>query len=187
MIQNLIKFERAMDLDTHGVNSNIKFSFSNYVLDSFHDGNYLTPTQNYWLTKNIWISSYLTHGAADIFYPSIIWKIFGAETIGATRTSRIFLILLIKLLSVLLSYQLTKITNLNKNAKILLFTVFTSIIISMSKYSFSGSGYYFSHKDIYIILFLIFFIELFVQSKFRLISTILICAIATISIFLQIE
>ena len=32
MIQNLIKFERAMDLDTHGVNSNIKFSFSNYSL-----------------------------------------------------------------------------------------------------------------------------------------------------------
>ena len=165
----------------------INFSFPNYTLDHFHDGNYLTPAQNYLSTENIWTASYLTHGASDIFYPIVMWKIFGVKSIGATRTFPIFLILFIKLLCVLLSYQLTKISKLNKDIKILFFTIFTSILLSMSHYTFLGAGYYFSHKDIYIILFLIFFIELFVHSKFRSLFTILICLIATASILLQID
>ena len=88
---------------------------------------------------------------------------------------------------VILSYQFTKISNLNKDNKILFFTIFTAILLSMSHYTFLGASYYLSHKDIYIVLFLIFFIELFVQSNFRSLSTILICIIATISIFLQID
>ena len=81
----------------------INFSFSNYTLDHFHDGQFLTPTQNYLFTKNFWTSSHLTHGGSDIFYPLLMWKIFGAESIGATRSFPIFLILFIKLLCVLLS------------------------------------------------------------------------------------
>ena len=57
----------------------------------------------------------------------------------------------------------------------------------MSHYTFLGAGYYFSYKDIYIILFLIFFIELFVHSKLRSLFIILICLIATVSILLQID
>ena len=165
----------------------INFSFSNYTLDHFHDGQFLTPTQNYLFTKNFWISSHLTHGGSDIFYPLLMWKIFGVKSIGATKTFPIFLILFLKLLCVLLSYQFTKITNLNRDTKILFFTIFTSILISMSHYTFLGAGYYLSHKDIYIILFLIFFIELFIHSKLRFLSIILICLIATISVLLQID
>ena len=116
----------------------------------------MTPAQNYLSTKNIWTASYLTHGASDILYPIVMWKIFGVESIGATRTFPIFVILVLKLLCVLLSYQLTKISKLNKDIKILFFTIFTSILLSMSHYTFLGAGYYFSYKDIYIILFLIF-------------------------------
>ena len=165
----------------------INFSFSNYTLDHAHDGTFLTPTQNYLSTKNFWISSHLTHGASDIFYPLLMWKIFGVKSIGATRVFSIFLILFLKLLCVLLSYQFTKITNLNRDTKILFFTIFTSILLSMSHYNFLGAGYYFSYKDIYIILFLIFFVELFIHSKFRSLSIILICLIATISVLLQID
>ena len=165
----------------------INFSFSNYTLDHFHDGQFLTPTQNYLFTKNFWISSHLTHGGSDIFYPLLMWKIFGIKSIGAARTFPIFLILFLKLLCVLLSYQFTKISNLNRDTKILFFTIFTSILISMSHYTFIGAGYYLSHKDIYIILFLIFFIELFIHSKLRSLFIILICLIATISILLQID
>ena len=57
----------------------------------------------------------------------------------------------------------------------------------MSIYSFTGTGYYLSYKDIYIILFLIFFIELFVQSKFRSLIIFLICLLATITILFQID
>ena len=165
----------------------INFSFSNHVLDYSEDGNYLTPAQNYSSTKNFWISSHLTHGVSDIVYPILMWKIFGVESIGATRTFSIFLILFLKLLCVLLSYQLTKISNLKRNTKILFFTIFTAILISLSRYTFHRAGYYFSHRDIYIVLFLIFFIELFIQSKFKSLSIILICLIATISILFHVD
>ena len=165
----------------------VNFSFSNYDLDHFHDGVYLTPAQNYVSTKKFWLSSHLTHGASDMLYPILMWKILGVKSIGATKTLTIFLILFLKLISVLLSYQITKITNLNKDTKILFFTIFTSILISMSHYTFLGSGYYLTHRDIYIILFLIFFIELFVNSKFRSLSIISISLIATVSVLLHID
>ena len=165
----------------------VNYSFSNHVLDYSEDGNYLTPSQNYLSTKNFWLSSHLTHGLSDIVYPILMWKIFGVESIGATRTFSIFLILFLKLLCVLLSYQLTKISNLNRDSKILFFTIFTAILISMSRYTFHRAGYYFSHKDLYIVLFLIFFIELFIQSKLKSLSIILICLIATISILFHID
>ena len=116
-----------------------------------------------------------------------MWKIFDVESIGATRTFTIFLVLLLKLLSLVLSYQFTKISNLNENSKILFFTFFSAIILSMSNYTFLGANYYISYKDIYIILFLIFFIELFIDSKFRSLSIILISAICTITILFQID
>ena len=165
----------------------INYSFSSHTLDSAEEGNYLTPAQNYWSTKSFWISSYLMHGLSDIVYPILMWKIFGVESIGATRTFSIFLILFLKLLCVLLSYQLTKISNLNRNTKILFFTIFTAIFISMSRYTFHHAGYYLSYRDIYIVLFLIFFIELFIQSKLKSLSIILICLIATISILFHID
>jgi hypothetical protein len=165
----------------------LNFSFSSYVLDQFHDGNYLTPFQNYLSTKKIWISSHVTHGASDIFYPVLMSKILGIQSIGAVRVFDIFLILLLKISTIILSYQLTKITNLSKEGKILFFIIFTSILLSMSRYTFLASAYYFSHKDIYIILFLILFIELFLNSNLKNFSLIVLPVIATISILFHID
>ena len=165
----------------------VNFDFPSYRLDHFHDGNYLTPVQNYISTKKLWTSSYLTHGGSDLLYPFLAWKILGVESIGAARTLNIFLILFLKLACLLLAYQLTKISKLNNETKILFFTILCSILISMSKYAFLEANYYFHHRDIYIILFLICFIELFIKSNFKYLSTILICLIATISILLHID
>ena len=159
----------------------------NYRFDAMHDGTFLVPANNYLFTKNFWKSTFLVHGGSDLFYPLLTWKIFGVQSIGVTRTFAIFLVLFVKLLSVLLAYQFTKILNLNRESKILFFTIFTSILIAMSNYNFLGSSYYISHKDIYIILFLIFFVELFIDSKLRSTSLILICLIATFSILFQID
>ncbi len=165
----------------------VNFPLSNLRINQMHDGTFLTPTQNSLSTNNFWTSSYLVHGGTDLFYPLLAWKIFGVESIGATRIFTIFLILFVKLLSVLLSYQFTKILKLNKETKILFFSIFTLILISMSNYTFLGKSYYISWKDIYIVSFLIFFIELFINSKIRSLSIILICLIATTSIVFQID
>ena len=57
----------------------------------------------------------------------------------------------------------------------------------MSNYQVPTNYSYLSYRDIYVILFLIFFVELFIHSKFRSLSIILICLIATISVLLQID
>ena len=165
----------------------LNFSFSNYVLDQFHDGNYLTPFQNYLSSKNIWISSHVTHGASDIFYPALMSKILGIKSVGAVRVFDIFLILLLKLATIILAYQLTKITNLSKEGKILFFIIFTSILLLMSRYTFLASAYYFSHKDIYIILFLILFTELFLSSNLKNISLLALPLIATLSFLFHVD
>ena len=174
-------------LEFFSINFSLGKEFSNYRFDPMHDGNYLTPTQNYFITKNIWTSSFLVHGGSDIFYTSLIWKILGIKSIAATKTFNIFFILLLKLLCIALSYQLTKILKLTRETKILFFTILTTILLSMSAYKFTGGGsaYYFSKRDIYIVLFLIFFIELFIDSKLRYIATFLICFISIISILLH--
>ena len=162
-------------------------NFNVAKLDHLHDGTLLSPAQNYLSTKNFWISSYLTHGGSDIFYPILMWKILGIESIGAARTLSVFLILFVKLLCILLSFQLTKITNLNNKTKLLFFIIFTSILISMSHFILQTYGYYFSYRDIYVIIFIIFFIELFITSKLRSVFTILVTFVATISVLFHID
>ena len=155
-------------------------------LDFLHDGEFLTPAQNYLLTKKIWLSSYSMHGSSDILYPLTMWKILEVESIGAARISTSFLFLFLKLLIILFSYQLTKITNLSNESKILFFTIFTSILLSMCRIDVIDNSY-FNYRDIYVILFLILFVELFIYSKLKYFITISICCISTISILLHID
>ena len=165
----------------------LSLNLSNYRLDPLHDGDFLTPAQNYLFTGQFWLSSYTVHGGSDFFYPLFMWKILGTETIGAGRSFIFFLILIVKLSCILLSYQLTKISTLKDSSKILFFTIFAAILISMSHYEVPINYSYFSYRDIFVILFMIFFVELFTLSKIKYLSTVLICLIATISLLFLID
>jgi len=165
------------------------FSLEFFVIpfDHFHDGTFLAPAQNFVATKKLWTASYLTHGGSDLLYPILMWKTLGIKSIGAARVASIFLTLILKIICVLFSYQITKILSLNKGGKIIFFTIFTSIIISMSHYNLQNFGYYLIPRHLYIMLFLVFFIELFVKTNFRNICLVLTVLISTISIFLHID
>ena len=159
----------------------------NYRLDTFHDGDFLTPAQNYLSTNKLWLSSYTVHGGSDIFYPVFMWKILGIESIGAARFSFIFLIFLLKLLLIVLSFQFSKTLFLNSYKKVIFFVIFTSILIMMTDYTVPLNYSYFSYRDLYVILFLIFFIELFISNKFKISNSVLICLIATVSLIFHID
>jgi len=159
----------------------------NYRLDTFHDGDFLTPAQNYISENKYWLSSYTVHGGSDIFYPVFMWKILGTESIGAARFSFIFLIFLLKLLLIVLSYQFSKTLLFDSNKKIIFFVIFTSILITMCDYTVPLNYSYFSYRDIYVILFLIFFIELFTSNKFQVTNSVFISLIATVSIIFHID
>jgi len=158
-----------------------------YRLDTLHDGDFLTPAQNYISKNKLWLASYTVHGGSDILYPVFMWKLLGVESIGAARFSFIFLICLLKLLLIVLSYQFSKSLFFDSNKKIIFFVIFTSILVTMSDYTVPLNYSYFSYRDIYIILFLIFFIELFTTNKFQTTNSIFISLIATVSIIFHID
>ena len=134
-------------------------------LDGLHDGDYLTPALNYFKTKGLWSSSATVHGGADFIYPILLWKLTGFKTIGAARIYFPIIILLIKFLSIILSYQITRVTFLQKNTKIIFFTLFSFFLISLSHYQSPINFSIISYRDLFVVLFLIFFIEIFLKNK----------------------
>ena len=58
---------------------------SNPRLDPIHEGDYLTPTLNFFSTKGLWSSSASVHGGADFIYTIILWKLTGLKTIGSAK------------------------------------------------------------------------------------------------------
>ena len=159
----------------------------NFIIDPLHDGDYLTPAQNYLSSKKIWLSSYTVHGGSNVFYPIIMWKIFGIKSIGAYRIFWSFLILFVKLSCVILSYQITKISSLSDSTKILFFTIFSFLLISMSHYNIPLNYSYFSFRDLGFILFIVFSLELFIFSKVKFLSLIILTLISSISILFHID
>ena len=136
-------------------------------IDTLHDGDYLTPLINYSITGGLWTSSLSVHGGADFIYQILFWKLTGLKTIGSAKLFLPVLIFIIKIFSLILSYQFTKLTLLNKNGKIFFFGVFSIFLISLSNYSAPTNYSPISYRDIFTVIFLIFFIEIQLTNKNR--------------------
>ena len=141
------------------------FLATNPRLDPIHEGDYLTPTLNFFSTKGLWSSSASVHGGADFIYTIMLWKLTGLKTIGSAKIYFPILIFSIKLLSIILAYQITRLTLLRKESKFIFFIIFSIFLISLSHYDAPINFSPFSYRDIFIILFLIFFIEIFLKNK----------------------
>jgi len=163
------------------------FLATNPRLDPIHDGDYLTPTLNFFSTKGLWSSSASVHGGADFIYTIILWKLTGLKTIGSAKIYFAILILSIKFLSIVLAYQITRLTLLEKNAKFIFFIIFSIFLISLSHYDAPINFSPFSWRDIFTILFLIFFIEIFLKNKNLYILNSIITFIVFISLIFHFD
>lgn len=62
------------------------FDYDLSHMDFFHEGEWLTPAFKYSVQHQIWEGSYFAHGAFhDVLSPYLGWKLFGQQTIGASR------------------------------------------------------------------------------------------------------
>ena len=132
-------------------------------IDTFHDGELFSVTKNTIHKGNFFKDTYTIHGFSDIFYPLIFWKITGFETIGSGRLFFFFLNLLIKISCLVLSYQLIKFSKV-KN-KTIFFIIFSLILLTFSDYQVPINFSLFSYRDIYIIIFLIFLSNIFLENS----------------------
>lgn len=133
-------------------------------IDTFHDGELFSVTKNAIYKGSFFKDTYTIHGFSDIFYPLIFWKITGLETIGSGRLFFFFLNLLIKILCLVLSYQLIKFSRV-KN-KTIFFIIFSLILLTFSDYQVPINFSLFSYRDIYIIIFLIFLSNIFLVNNY---------------------
>ena len=155
-------------------------------IDYLHDGDYLTAAMNYSLTNKIW-SSFAIHGASMSIYPSIMWKIFDVESVGAYRLFPSFLIILVKFFSLYFVFQLTKIASLKDSFKIIFFIISSFIILSMSDYGGLSNGGYqlISFRDLYLIFFLILLFNIIILEKNNYLNIFLISIIPSITLLLH--
>ena len=140
------------------LSSNLK----NSSIDSYHLGDQLTPGINYLFYNNFWISSYLGRGS-DIFNTLLAWKIFGTETIGSLQFFKLIIIFFLKIFSIIFVYYLIQFFNFQRNLKVIFFTILSLILLSLSK--FNDEVNYLTARDIFVIIFLIFFIQCFNSKK----------------------
>ncbi len=152
-------------------------------LDPVHHGDLLTPAINYLNNKEFWQSSFTIHGASDILYPLIAWKLFGVQTVGAFLVFKLILILILKILSIIFIFYISKFSNLETKYKIILFTLLSLIILSFSNYYLID---YLGIRDLYALMFFIFFIQCFFK-KNRILLNLFISAITVFTIILHID
>ncbi len=154
--------------------------FSKYsLLDTLHDGDYLTPLINYKNFNGFWSSSFTIHGGRDLFIPVIANKLFGSQNFASIKFVYIFLVFIIKFFSIILSYQISQISNLNKNLKIVIFAFSCPFLLSLSSYEQND---YFNIRDLFVIIFFITFIQIFIK-KNNWILIYLLSLIPTVALF----
>ena len=92
---------------------------------------------------------------------------------------------MIKILSLILAYQLVKFS-LVKN-KTIFFILFSLILLSFSGYQVPINFSLFSYRDIYIIIFLIFFSNVFIKNNIQNLSLFLVGLIPPFALIMHID
>ena len=113
----------------------LDFENYNYFSDIFHEGLWLSASQNSNLNNEFWLSSYVGRGFFGNFHPYLIWKIFGIESVGSVRFFHLFVIFLNKILLLIISKKITEIVDIDNNNKILFFSLLSIIFLSFTSYS----------------------------------------------------
>ena len=152
-----------------------------HKIDTFHEGQWLTPGINYLKKGGYWIDSYITIGFFhEILNVLIGFKIFDVFSIGSSRFSILLSILVFKFLLIIFIYKLTVIQKLTENFKILFFVIISLIALSMTSFSFYNSDIL-HYRDLPLILFLILLIPIISNEKMVIFYCFLIGAMSTIS------
>ena len=144
--------------------------FDNFTapLDVFHEGDWLTASNNYLISGGAWTSSYVARGLFGSFYPLVLWEFFDVNSIGAARLTKIIILFFCKILLLILAKQISLNINFSKNGKILFFLFLSLIFISMVSYLEIEE---FVMRSALFLLFLnIFFISLSSKNKLSLIN-----------------
>jgi hypothetical protein len=112
----------------------LNFADFNHHLDIFHEGMWLSASQNLKLTGEYWGSSYIVRGFFGDFYPFFLWEVIGKESVGVTRLFNLLIFFLNKLLLILIARKISLFSNFEKNKMILFFLCLSLLLMSLQGY-----------------------------------------------------
>lgn len=151
-------------------------------LDFFHEGMWLTASNNLALSGNLWSSSNIVRGFFADFFPFYLWEYFGKETIGITRFFKLFIFFLNKVLLIMIARKLSLFTNFPKNTLILFFLILSTLLISLQGYV----NPIFLTRSFLLLLFIIIFLN-FIGNSNKNLHILILGLFSSISFFWYID
>ena len=166
----------------------ISFTSSNlpdHQLDIFHEGQLLSGALNYKLKESLWIGSYINTGLFyDIINTKIFWSFFDIESIGAYRFAAFSLNYVYLFFVIILTYKISSIFDFTQNLENLFFVCLT--IFCLYFYLVKCSNFP-NYRDIFTIIFLICFINIFKDNKFKLFNYFIIGGLSISSLLWSLD
>ncbi len=166
----------------------ISFTSSNlpdHQLDIFHEGQLLSGALNYKLKESLWIGSYINTGLFyDIINTKIFWSFFDIESIGAYRFAAFSLNYIYLLFVIILTYKISSIFDFTQNLENLFFVCLT--IFCLYFYLVKCNNFP-NYRDIFTIIFLICFINIFKDNKFKLFNYFIIGGLSISSLLWSLD
>ncbi len=161
----------------------LNFLGYNFDVDFFHEGMWLTASQNLKINQGYWSSSYIVRGLFGDFYPYFLWNTFGVESVGVTRLFQLVIIFLNKLLLLMIARNISLIVNLKKEIQIIYF-----LFLSITFLSFQGYGSpIFLTRSFLLLLFILIFLKFLDNYKSGLIYIPIIGFFSSVSFFWYID
>ena len=161
----------------------LNFLSYNFDVDFFHEGMWLTASQNLKINQGYWSSSYIVRGLFGDFYPYFLWNTFGVESIGVTRFFQLVIIFFNKLLLLMIARKISLIVNLKKEIQIIYF-----LFLSITFLSFQGYGSpIFLTRSFLLLLFILIFLKFLDNYKSGLFYIPIIGFFSSVSFFWYID
>ncbi len=160
----------------------LSINFPNHLIDIYHEGQKLSSAYKSFLDGSLWSGSYITVG---IFYETlsskIVWHLFDHISIGLTRFTEVFYILVLKINLIVLAYLVTKYTLLKPISANLFFIINSIFLVSLTDYNIASIDLI-TYREIPIIFLTILFLTAnLLKSNF--IVLILISSMSILSMF----
>jgi hypothetical protein len=141
----------------------LDFENITHQIDIFHEGLWLTASQNSNITKNFWQSSYIGRGFFGNFHPYFLWKFIGFDSIGITRFFNLLIILLNKILLLVIALRLTNSSNLEIDDKIKFYLLLSLTFLSFTSY---GDPIFFI-RSFLLLVFIVLLLNYFILKEYK--------------------
>ena len=164
----------------------LSINFPINKIDTFHEGQQMSSAFKYSIDQSLWSGSYVTVGIIyETISSNLIWKFLDQLSIGSTRYLNLIYILILKLILVIIFYQITILSKL-KDSLQLLFN-FLLNLSGLQLINYTGGVDNFIWREIFPLLTLLIFLQIFLKPNLKNYLVILAGPISVLSIFWSVD